>query len=86
MTTMEIEHEEQREEEPQRIWGARDSLRRHTKGRKSIIPSDSERSPLLGNDGAHGGEGYEGSEETLWEGHGDFAGLTWWHKPSVCSL
>lgn len=86
METMENEHEEQREEEPQRIWGAKDSLRRHTKGRKSIIPSASEEAPLLGNDGAHEGESHEGNGEALWEGHGDFAGLTWWHKPSVSWL
>ncbi|KAF7877163.1 hypothetical protein EAF04_000848 [Stromatinia cepivora] len=83
METMENEHEEQREEEPQRIWGAKDSLRRHTKGRKSIIPPGTEETPLLSNDGAHEGENYERSEEALWEGHGDFAGLTWWHTPSV---
>ncbi|ESZ99542.1 hypothetical protein SBOR_0107 [Sclerotinia borealis F-4128] len=83
MTTMENEHEEHRAEEPQRIWGAKDSLKRHTKDRKSIIPSGSEETPLLGNDGAHEGESDEGSEETLWEGHADFAGSTWWHKPSV---
>lgn len=83
MSTIENEHEEQRQEEPARIWGAKDSLRRHTKGRKSIIPSGSENTPLLGNDGAREDERYEGNEEALWEGHGDFAGLTWWHKPSV---
>ncbi|CAD6446029.1 3e06407e-e9b3-4e68-aee4-9fa6e1654700 [Sclerotinia trifoliorum] len=83
METMENEHEEQRKEEPQRIWGAKDSLRRHTKGRKSIILSVSEEAPLLGNDGARERESREGNQEALWEGHGDFAGLTWWHKPSV---
>ncbi|KAA8569928.1 hypothetical protein EYC84_002267 [Monilinia fructicola] len=80
---MEHEHEEQRKEEPQRIWGAKDSLKRHAKGRKSIISSSSEESPLLGHDRAREGEGSEGSEETSWEGHADFMGLTWWHKPSV---
>ncbi|KAG4033063.1 hypothetical protein MFRU_005g00800 [Monilinia fructicola] len=83
MMTMEHEHEEQRKEEPQRIWGAKDSLKRHAKGRKSIISSSSEESPLLGHDRAREGEGSEGSEETSWEGHADFMGLTWWHKPSV---
>ncbi|KAI9642493.1 hypothetical protein NHQ30_009298 [Ciborinia camelliae] len=88
MRTMENEHEEQREEEQQRVWGAKDSLLRHTKGDKSILPSESEaeESPLLNNDGdGDGDEGeiYEGSDETLWEGHADFAGSTWWHKPSV---
>lgn len=83
---MEHEHEEQRKEEPQRIWGAKDSLKRHAKGRKSITSSSSEESPLLGHDRAREGEGSEGSEETSWEGHADFMGLTWWHKPSVCYL
>ncbi|QSZ32239.1 hypothetical protein DSL72_001813 [Monilinia vaccinii-corymbosi] len=73
---MEDDHEGQRKEEPQRIWGAEDSLKRHAKGRKSIIPSASEESPLLGNDGVP-------PSQTVWEGHADFAGLTWWHTPSV---
>lgn len=68
------------------IWGAMTALRRHTRVRKSILTPESETAPLLGNERAHEGQSSGGSEETSWEGHGDFAGLTWWHKPSVCSI
>ncbi|KAF7885573.1 uncharacterized protein EAF02_004082 [Botrytis sinoallii] len=80
---MENEHADQRPEEPMTIWGAMTALRRHTRVRKSILTPESETAPLLGNERAHEGQSSGGSEETSWEGHGDFAGLTWWHKPSV---
>lgn len=81
---MENEHADQRPEEPMTIWGAMTALRRHTRVRKSILTPESETAPLLGNERAQEGQRHGGNEETSWEGHGDFAGLTWWHKPSVC--
>ncbi|PQE31538.1 tetracycline-efflux transporter protein [Rutstroemia sp. NJR-2017a WRK4] len=70
-----------RDEGGQKYWGAREALRNHTKGYKSRTTS--EVSPLLGNDATSSRTGDGGSEEPVWEGHADFEGLTWWHKPSV---
>ncbi|KUJ14234.1 MFS general substrate transporter [Mollisia scopiformis] len=60
------------------FWGAKDSLRRNAGLHKR---ASDEVTPLLadgqGNDGDNSRRGRE------WEGHADYEGLTWWHKPSM---
>lgn len=67
------------------IWGAKNSLRRHAGLDKK--QRDSEVTPLLASgssasDSTNNGRG-DGGEESDWEGHADFEGLNWRHKPSV---
>ncbi len=62
-------------------WGAKDSLRRNAGLNKR---ASDEVTPLLGDgQGDDVDNNRRGSE---WEGHADFEGLTWWHKPSVRTL
>lgn len=68
------------------IWGARNSLRRHAGLDK--IQGDSEVTPLLASgssaSGSNGqGDGDGNGDAPQWEGHADFEGLNWRHKPSV---
>merc|ERR1712093_610998 len=67
------------------IWGAKNSLRRHAGLDKK--QRDSEVTPLLASgssasDSTNNGRG-DGGEESDWEGHADFEGLNWRHKPSM---
>ncbi|KAH6715887.1 major facilitator superfamily domain-containing protein [Leptodontidium sp. 2 PMI_412] len=68
------------------IWGARNSLRRHAGLDK--IQGDSEVTPLLASgssaSGSNGqGDGDGNGDAPQWEGHADFEGLNWRHKPSM---
>jgi hypothetical protein len=72
---------EEGEHAHQEYWGAKDSLRRNAGMRKR---ASDEATPLLGDrQGNDNDNSRRGSE---WEGHADFEGLTWWHKPSVRTL
>ena len=91
--------EEQRIEEQERFWGARDSLRKNARRSMASITKKnimtSEETPLLGNgstsstsgsgddNGRNGHGSGDSSDATLWEGHADYNGITWWRKPSV---
>lgn len=72
------------EDTAQDIWGAKNSLRRHAGlDRKQ---GDSEVTPLLASGSGSSTSGSTVREDggaPQWEGHADFEGLSWRHKPSV---
>ncbi|KAL2065767.1 hypothetical protein VTL71DRAFT_3437 [Oculimacula yallundae] len=62
------------------IWGAKNSLRRNAGLDKT--QEESEGTPLLASgSSASGSNGQEDAPQ--WEGHADFEGLEWRHKPSM---
>ncbi|KAE8442992.1 hypothetical protein EG329_002455 [Mollisiaceae sp. DMI_Dod_QoI] len=59
-------------------WGAKDSLRRNAALNKRATD---EVTPLL--DDGQGDDIDNNRRDSEWEGHADYEGLTWWHKPSM---
>ncbi|CZT10847.1 hypothetical protein WAI453_007964 [Rhynchosporium graminicola] len=65
-------------------WGAKNSLRKNAGLDK--IPEDSEFAPLLARGISASGSNDNGQntgDAPLWEGHADFEGLEWRHRPSM---
>ncbi|CZR64024.1 related to tetracycline-efflux transporter [Phialocephala subalpina] len=65
------------EENPREYWGAKDSLRRNAGLHKQ---ASDEVTPLLAGGQGDQDNNRRGSE---WEGHADYDGLTWRHRPSM---
>ena len=61
-------------------WVTQNPSRRNASLKKDV---NDEVTPWLGNGDSTSGSGGNGPAEIQWDGHADYEGLNWWHRPSV---